>query len=69
MSHHPSGMASRAEASVRKGEAWPPEACSRREWVGGEEETTTRQCTGEKSDHLIRALKPGNAGGAKEVTG
>jgi hypothetical protein len=23
----------------------------------------------EKSDHLIRALKPGNAGGAKEVTG
>lgn len=23
----------------------------------------------EKSDHLVRALKPGNAGGAKEVTG
>jgi len=23
----------------------------------------------EKSDHLIRAMKPGNAGGAKEVTG
>jgi hypothetical protein len=23
----------------------------------------------EKSDHLIRAMKPGNAGGAKGVTG
>ncbi len=37
--------------------------------VGGEEETTTRRCRWEQSDHLVVALKPGNAGGAKGVTG
>jgi hypothetical protein len=36
--------------------------------VGGEEETTTRRCHQEKSDHPIVVTKPGNAGGAKEVT-
>jgi hypothetical protein len=40
--------------------------------VGGKKETTTQRSLGnerEKSDHLIVALKPGNAGGAKGVTG
>jgi len=37
--------------------------------VGGEEETTTHRCLEEKSDHLVVAMKPSNAGGAKGVTG
>ena len=36
--------------------------------VGRKEETTIVRCTCEKSDHLVVALKPGNAGGAKGVT-
>jgi hypothetical protein len=37
--------------------------------VGGKEATTTRRCRSEKSDHLVVVMKPGNAGGAKGVTG
>lgn len=47
----------------------PPVA--RRVRVVGEEETTTQRSLGnerEKSDHLVVARKPGNAGGAKGVT-
>ena len=37
--------------------------------VGGKEATTTPRHQMEKSDHLIVVMKPGNAGGAKGVTG
>jgi len=38
--------------------------------VGGKEATTTHRCLSvERSDHFVVAMKPGNAGGAKGVTG
>jgi hypothetical protein len=36
--------------------------------VGGENARTPRRCPSEKSDHLVVALKPAKAGGAKGVT-